>query len=642
MPSSFLEKNQEYLSTKAEVEKVTLPKIDNDSIRQAEATQRQQASEPTPPALSYIHDTDIGLNEAGTWDTLPNGDMLWRVIVHSQGALHLRFIFEEFALAEGSEAFVYSLKDSSSVLGAFTADYNKAHKKHSTGKIKGDKAVIEYRVPANLNDKGQIDSIKVSHGFRNTNVFSSDNNEAVTMSSLSCNYSVNCPLGDDHCLHKNAVGIQYVYTTEFFRNCSGFLVNNTSEDHTPYFMTADHCITGDKENMGFRFQNWDPDPSDCPGGPGNEPDRSFFISGSDVKAELPGGDFNGTDIALIEINQQAFPHPEMDAYFLGWDRNDNPPDGGACIHHQDVKPMQISTFDYSAGTRSSNSDMWELSTSFDQGIIGSQSSGAPLLNKNKKVVGVVHGQGGDDPVNCDYPNRSSVFGRFDQAWEGDGTKDSRLKDWLDPENNDPQTLDGTYLCPEKKYLQNSTDLSEIRRVKDYIKAGEDVLSDVSEGPVVVESSDEVTLEAGNQVILEKGFEAEEGADFEVNINDPEDCDLSLSECQNLNNTPHLIVHEKETTNKETEKEPDQVNIQVNAYPNAFHNRLNFDVEGPELKRDGKVKVKLLTLDGKTVLDKNFNLEAADLSLRTDHLSDGIYIYHLEVNERVFEGRLIKQ
>ena len=37
--------------------------------------------------------------------------------------------------------------------------------------------------------------------------------------------------------------------------CSGALVNNTCNDGTPYFLTANHCLGGSTGSWAFRF-NW--------------------------------------------------------------------------------------------------------------------------------------------------------------------------------------------------------------------------------------------------------------------------------------------------------------------------------------------------------------------------------------------------
>ena len=43
--------------------------------------------------------------------------------------------------------------------------------------------------------------------------------------------------------------------------CSGALVNNTSNDGTPYFLTANHCVgSGTVTGWAFRF-NWRSDAS---------------------------------------------------------------------------------------------------------------------------------------------------------------------------------------------------------------------------------------------------------------------------------------------------------------------------------------------------------------------------------------------
>ena len=62
----------------------------------------------------------------------------------------------------------------------------------------------------------------------------------------------------------------------------------------------------------------------------------------------------------------------------------------------------------------------------DNGTVEGGSSGSPLFNTNKRVIGQLHG-------GVDYgcpPNLEMYYGRFDVSWTGGGSSDTRLSDWL--------------------------------------------------------------------------------------------------------------------------------------------------------------------------------------------------------------------
>jgi hypothetical protein len=145
-----------------------------------------------------------------------------------------------------------------------------------------------------------------------------------------------------------------------------------------------------------------------------------------------GGTFrsawNSSDFALMELNTS--PIGDIQFSWLGWDRSGNSPTTGTAIHHPSGDVMKIS-FDNDAipetsqGSTNTGTSHWYVD--IDNGTLEGGSSGSPLFNQNRRVVGQLH---------SGYPGCSSSkqfwYGCFHRSWTGNGTNTTRLSNWLDP------------------------------------------------------------------------------------------------------------------------------------------------------------------------------------------------------------------
>lgn len=138
------------------------------------------------------------------------------------------------------------------------------------------------------------------------------------------------------------------------------------------------------------------------------------------------------DIALFEINDSINdPRDNPNLCWLGWSRNTSAPTNGVMLHHPNGLFMEISTEDDTFTTSQWGSSgpaiYWKVE--FDEGARGFGSSGAPLLDQNKRVVGILRG----GPVYNNYCDQIlSKAVKFSEAWTGEGTISTRLSGWLDP------------------------------------------------------------------------------------------------------------------------------------------------------------------------------------------------------------------
>lgn len=119
----------------------TMPALDVDALLSEDALDAQQAT-PAPLRFGYPFKVSLGLDSAGTWSRLPNGDRMWRLRIAAPGAYSINLLYDEFWLPVGGRFFIYN-EDRSMLLGAFTSYNNKAHGKFATGPVRGGASMLE-------------------------------------------------------------------------------------------------------------------------------------------------------------------------------------------------------------------------------------------------------------------------------------------------------------------------------------------------------------------------------------------------------------------------------------------------------------------------------------------------------------------
>lgn len=394
------------------------------------------------PRFAAPLQVDYTLENSGEWTELEDGGLLWRLRIRSEGALALAAFYKNLFLPPGSKLFMYS-EDGRQVLGAYTFRNNRPSGQFMTGFIKGETAVVEYYEPASARGQGRLQIFRIDHAYDKEKFRASEQplEEASLLNfgfgtSLACHKNANCPEGAPWEQQKRSACRIIMVLEEGSGYCSGTLVNNTKEDGRPYILSAFHCQAGYTPIYGLWRFDFSYQSSGC-ANPAIEPAPNSVL-GCERKAGREENDF-----LLLETNTVI---PSVyNVFFSGWSRALAPPQGGVIFHHPsgDIKKVAL----YNQSSTHNGVLVWDsiLTTPaghhfrapFSEGTFEPGSSGCGLFDANGRIRGQLHGGQADE---CGPA--TGFFGRLRLSWEGGGTPESRLRDWLDPLGMDVEALDG--------------------------------------------------------------------------------------------------------------------------------------------------------------------------------------------------------
>ena len=377
-----------------------------------------------PWRFGFNNTTNLNLSNSGTWITFPNGDRIWQLVLKCKNARTINLTFSNTEIPEGNELYVFN-PSKDFILGKFTA-YHTYNGELGTELIPGETAIVEYFVP-NESDLGNVNICTVTHGYRTSNEFL---NKAFGGSG-SCNVNVNCPDGAAWIQQRNSV-VMLVSGSNGF--CTGALINNVLNNGKPYVLSANHCYSNPASWI-FRFQ-WQS--ANCTN-PATSPTFQS-LSGAVLRARSSPSDFCLVEITggLISGTVPAAYTP----YFSGWDNTESIATSTVCIHHPsgDIKKISkdntpvIST-NFNGSPANSH---WGVQ-SWDSGVTEGGSSGSPLYNQNKRIIGQLHGGASA----CGASDLSDEYGKVSVSWNPTGsTSSGQLKYWLDPNNTNANFIDG--------------------------------------------------------------------------------------------------------------------------------------------------------------------------------------------------------
>lgn len=294
--------------------------------------------------------------------------------------------------------------------------------------LAGEQAVMRIELPAGADTSTLAISVgQLSHFFESP-MAASDALKPLIGESGSCNIDVSCQPGNLQ--QANAVA-RMVFTTETGRSglCSGTLLNDRASSGTPYFLSANHCIS--KQTVASTLQTfWFYRSSAC---------NSRQLSASSV-ARSGGATLlyaSGlTDTSFLQLSQL----PPPGAVYSGWSPAGLPtglsvtgihhPAGdlqkisfGSLASFQSCQVTNASTtsFSCSVGT-AANAGYFDVR--FSAGTVEGGSSGSGIFMNTAQgpaLIGQLYG----GSSSCSNLAGSNVYGRFDVAYN------AALSRWLE-------------------------------------------------------------------------------------------------------------------------------------------------------------------------------------------------------------------
>ncbi len=428
LPKNFQSLSIPYFLPREEVTRAILRNLEEEDILRGKK----------PMKIGVYTNTDLSPENAGQWVNIQGKDV-WRLEVFSPQGLALSPFFSEFKLQPGSMVFIYD-ENKEVVLGGFNHENNKESGSLAAGFVPGDRMIIELQT----RDKfgyGDLRIGSITHAF--VDLFGiSDKKDSYYGLSGFCNLDVNCNEGNSWQEIKKAV-CRIIFKSGTFSTevCTGTLINNTSEDGTPYIYTANHCLrnASHAESAVFYF-GYEAD--NC-NGPDPDPD-GLLTNSISTSAILATSD--SLDFTLLLLSESP-PKPFSPVY-AGWSRSSLPPDNTHVIHHPQGDVKKIAA-DYDPAVieyQQENPPNWLYNGSvpgafwrvveWEFGTTEGGSSGSPLFNEDQRIVGNL--TGGDascfNPIN-DY------FSKFYLNWDYYPEPNMQLKFWLDPDGTNLQGLD---------------------------------------------------------------------------------------------------------------------------------------------------------------------------------------------------------
>ena len=375
----------------------------------------------------------------GVWRTLPTGDRVWQVAIHSPGAWGLRLHFSSFHVGSG-KVWLYSNKRGTpdeAFAGPYSGKGLFGDGDFWSEPVEGQSVVIEY-APANgaveSNLPFQVDQI--SHLY-------SKPLRAAPRSSLTfpttgpADREINPLAGTDNaaaqntcspdvtCFSEWSTAASAVASITFVSGgssylCTGSVIEDGTKSGQPLFLTADHCVSDDTTARSvvahFQYQS-----SVC-----NGVLPSYFqvprVTGAKYLASrpIPQGDFS---LLLLASTTPA------GTVALPWNGATEPQVGESviAIHHPGIlldgsapngKRISFGQRDYPQ-TTSVEGDVMPGSVSIavnwlpGEGYTEPGSSGSPLLSASGKLLGTLTG-GVEGPLSsqCNPSYAVAVYGKF--------------------------------------------------------------------------------------------------------------------------------------------------------------------------------------------------------------------------------------
>lgn len=416
-----------------------IPFIEMPALNNKQAILRAESEQAKFKSFTFAHKFHVHFCPDNSGTTFFTENMkVWRVGIYSKKAYSINILFSKFRLPEGAKLFIYNA-DQTEILGAYTHENNTELNLLPVQPISGDKIIVEYQEPMQSAFGGEIEIGEVNHDFRGIFRATEPRDPA-----QNCHPNMVCYPED---VKTGSGVVALIINGNIY--CTGVLVNNTANDGTPYLLTATHCINNNYNPYFLANRRYDMIAGTIVAFFGYQsPVCKNEIRGA-VQMTVASADSvcisEKHDISLLKLKQA--PPEEYQPFYLGWNVTSSPEAPFRGIHHpnggnkkvaQENDALVFGSFTNIGYNMEPNSH-WAV-RSWDMGATEGGSSGSPLLDKNKRIVGTL--TGGESM--CLHPHGIDLYASLHKAWNVNNQLGNphSLQSYLDPLNSQQEQIDG--------------------------------------------------------------------------------------------------------------------------------------------------------------------------------------------------------
>lgn len=210
---------------------VALGPVDVLSLRREDALMAQTGAKQ----LRYGVKRDVSVTLAnGAWIGTPDGGLMWSVDVLAVGAFGVRLGFSDIDLPGGAELTAYAVERPERLAGPYQGRGLWDNGSTYTQTLFGSRIRVELYLPPGVEANSKFFALReLQHVYR-------DPAGDVQTDEGACHNDVTCfPAWAN--VARAAAGIGTLNGNALF--CSGQLVNTVAGDQSPYYLTANHCLS---------------------------------------------------------------------------------------------------------------------------------------------------------------------------------------------------------------------------------------------------------------------------------------------------------------------------------------------------------------------------------------------------------------
>lgn len=426
--------------------------VEMPSFNTQAALRQSQQDQANFKSLEFAHKFYPFLRPDNSGISFIAGNMkVWRVGIRSKEAYSLNILFSKFRLPPGAQLFVYN-SDQSEILGSYTEKNNTEINMLPVQPIGGDELIVEYQEPLDAPFEGEIEVGEVNHDF--LGIFRAGEPRDPEQS---CHPNLLC-YPEDIQPGSGVVGLIINGITY----CTGSLVNNSAEDGIPYLLTATHCLNNNYKATFLANRRYDIVAGNIVAFFNyNSPLCDIDIRGP-LQMTMASADSvlisERHDISLLKLKE--IPPVEYQPYYLGWNANSSPsapfhglhhPNGGIKKVAIDEDQLNITSFDLPNYNQEEPNSWWEVG-GWETGSTEGGSSGSPLLDREKRILGTLTG----GYSYCTSPRGPDFYASLFKLWDVEESLDNPnpISYYLSPGESQTRQLGGFNPYKERPYTKS--------------------------------------------------------------------------------------------------------------------------------------------------------------------------------------------